>query len=114
VRVVENDGELTGFCAVAAPSRDEDEPEGTAEIVALYVEPDSHRQGYGRTLLDDTLDHLGAGAWKEVTVWTLEDNFRSLPLYESRGFTADGSIRTDRGWFVADIRLRRALAPSTT
>jgi ribosomal protein S18 acetylase RimI-like enzyme len=109
VRVVEDDGELSGFCATAAPSRDEDEPEGVAEIVALYVDPESHRRGYGRALLDDTLDLLRQASWREVSVWTLEDNFRSLPLYESRGFKTDGSMRTDRGWFVADVRLRKEL-----
>lgn len=53
---------------------------------------------------------LSAAGWQEVTVWTLEDNFRSLPLYESRGFLLDGSIRTESGWFVADVRLRKSLA----
>lgn len=109
VRTVEDDGELTGFCAVAAPSRDEDEPEGVAEIVALYVNPETHRRGYGRALLDDAIASLDADDWREVTVWTLEDNFRSLPLYESRGFKHDGSVRTESGWFVADVRLRRRL-----
>jgi ribosomal protein S18 acetylase RimI-like enzyme len=109
VRVTEDDGNLTGFCAVAAPGRDEDEPPGVAEIAALYVDPDAHRRGYGRALLDDAVVSLRAGGWHEVTVWTLEDNFRSLPLYESRGFKLDGSVRTESGWFVADVRLRVSL-----
>lgn len=109
VRVAENDGEIHGFCAVAAPSRDKDEPEGVAEIVALYVDPELHRRGYGRALLDDAVERAKADDWNEVTVWTLEDNFRSLPLYQSRGFRPDGSMRTDRGWFVADVRLRVSL-----
>ncbi|MGH2958373.1 MAG: GNAT family N-acetyltransferase [Solirubrobacterales bacterium] len=110
IRVVEEGRGIKGFCAVAAPSRDGEEPEGVAEIVALYVEPESHRRGYGRALLDDAVERLGTGVWREATVWTLEDNFRSLPLYESRGFKPDGSMRTDRGWFVADVRLRKSLA----
>lgn len=116
VRAVEDDGELTGFCAVAAPTRDEDEPEGVAEIVALYVDPETHRRGYGRALIDDAISSVEADGWSEVTVWTLEDNFRSLPLYESRGFKHDGSVRTERGWFVADVRLRLDLKrrPETT
>ncbi|MBJ7353524.1 MAG: GNAT family N-acetyltransferase [Thermoleophilaceae bacterium] len=109
IRVVEDAGEICGFCAVAAPSRDRDEAQGVAEIVALYVDPEMHRRGYGRALLDDAIEHLRAADWKAVTVWTLEDNFRSLPLYASRGFRHDGSTRTDRGWFVADVRLRVAL-----
>ena len=111
VRAVEDDGELTGFCAVAAPTRDDDEPEGVAEIVALYIDPDAQRRGYGRALLDDAIASLSADEWKEVTVWTLEDNFRSLPLYESRGFKHDGSVRTESGWFVADVRLREDAQP---
>jgi ribosomal protein S18 acetylase RimI-like enzyme len=109
VRAVEDDGGLTGFCAVAAPTRDDDEPEGVAEIVALYIDPDAQRRGYGRALIDDAIARLTAAGWKEVTVWTLEDNFRSLPLYESRGFKLDGSVRTESGWFVADVRLRVSL-----
>jgi ribosomal protein S18 acetylase RimI-like enzyme len=109
VRTVEDDGVPTGFCAVAAPTRDEDEPEGVAEIVALYVDPDAHRRGYGRALLDDAVGRLKADGWQVATVWTLEDNFRSLPLYESRGFKHDGSARTETGWFVADVRLRADL-----
>jgi ribosomal protein S18 acetylase RimI-like enzyme len=114
VRAVEDDGVLTGFCAVAAPSRDEDEPQGVAEIVALYVDPEAHRRGYGRALLDDAIASMTADGWKEATVWTLEDNFRSLPLYESRGFKHDGSVRTERGWFVADVRLRKSLASASS
>lgn len=109
VRTTEDDGVLTGFCAVAAPSRDADEPEGVAEIVALYVDPDAQRTGYGRALLDDAVASMKADGWKVATVWTLEDNFRALPLYESRGFKHDGSVRTESGWFVADVRLRVAL-----
>lgn len=111
VRTVEDDGALMGFCAVAAPSRDEEEPAGVAEIVALYVDPDAQRRGYGRALLDDAIDSLAMDGWKVATVWTLEDNFRSLPLYESRGFKLDGSVRTESGWFVADVRLRVSLQP---
>lgn len=109
VRVIDDEGDVTGFCALAAPTRDDDEAEGVAEIVALYVDPASHRRGYGRALLDDAIAMLKADNWHEATVWTLEDNFRSLPLYQSRGFKPDGSMRTDRGWFVADIRLRATL-----
>lgn len=109
IRVVENDGQVTGFCAVAAPTRDGDEHEGVAEIAALYVDPSLHRRGYGRAILGDSLDQMRAGGWTEATVWTLEDNHRSLPLYEAYGFKPDGSMRTDRGWFVADIRLRTDL-----
>ena len=110
VRVVEDEGRVTGFCAVAAPSRDADEPDGVAEIVALYVDPKLHRKGYGRALLTDVLAQLKSAGWSAVSVWTLEDNHRSLPLYESYGFKPDGSLRTDRGWFVADVRLRVTLS----
>lgn len=114
LRTVEDDGLPTGFCAVAAPTRDADEPEGVAEIVALYVDPDAQRRGYGRALLDDAIVSMEADGWNVATVWTLEDNFRALPLYESRGFKLDGSVRTESGWFVADVRLRKSLSPAAT
>lgn len=103
-------GHLTGFCALARPSRDPDEPPGVAELVALYVDPEHHRRGIGRTLIDDALALLRTdGGWHECTVWTLDRNDRALTLYGSLGFLRDGTQRTDEHWLHPDVRLRLAL-----
>jgi ribosomal protein S18 acetylase RimI-like enzyme len=109
ITVADDEGLIVGFCALAAPSRDADEPDGVAEIVALYVHPDHFRRGIGRKLLASALDDLAAEGWSECSVWTLDTNHRSLPLYESLGFVRDGSLREDEGWFIPDARLRADL-----
>lgn len=112
VALAENEGgDLIGFCAVAAPSRDADEPKGVAEIVALYVDPAHYRGGVGRALMQAVLSRLRESelGWKEATVWTLDRNHRALALYEGLGFTRDGSERTDEHWKCPDVRLRLLL-----
>ena len=107
VIVAENEGgDLIGFCALAAPSRDADEPEGVAEIVALYVDPEHYRGGVGRAMVKRALLRLSEAGWKECTVWTLTENMRALALYESLGFRRDGQERTEQFWLIPDVRLR--------
>ncbi len=103
-------GELLGYCWRATPARDDDLPRATAEIAELNVAPAAWRRGVGRALLEDAIDALQQDArFADVVVWTLDDNQRSLPLYESLGFRRDGATRTDPGWWVADVRLARSL-----
>jgi RimJ/RimL family protein N-acetyltransferase len=112
VAMAENEGgDLIGFCAVAGPSRDADEPEGVAEIIALYVDPDHYRQGVGREMLSAVINEVSESDrdWNDLTVWTLERNHRALRLYESFGFERDGKERTDEHWKCPDVRLRLAL-----
>jgi N-acetylglutamate synthase-like GNAT family acetyltransferase len=48
--VAVEDDAVVGFCAVAAPSRDDDAKEGVVEIGAIYVEPSVWRTSAGRAL----------------------------------------------------------------
>lgn len=65
---VATDASILGFCSVIAPARDASPGERTAEIAALYVEPERWDEGIGRTLLDHALDALGVGGWEELTL----------------------------------------------
>lgn len=114
VTVAEYAGEIAGYCVVAEPSRDADEPAGVAEVATLNVEPGHYRRGVGRALLGAAIARLREAGWNEATVWTLDDNHQSLPLYESFGFERDGASRTDAGWFVPDVRLRAKLKDQET
>lgn len=112
VAIAENEGgDLIGFCAVAAPSRDDDESDKVAEVVALYVDPEHYRAGVGSHLLEAVIKRLRASelGWQELTVWTLERNHRALALYEGFGFQRDGRERTDEHWKCPDLRLRLEL-----
>ncbi len=89
--VTEIEGEVVGFCSVAAPSRDADAPEGTAEIPAIYVEPDRRRGGIGAALLDAALVALEAAGWRQVTLWVVATNANARAFSARFGFVPDGA-----------------------
>jgi ribosomal protein S18 acetylase RimI-like enzyme len=91
VYVAGEDGAVVGFCAVAAPSRDDDAAAGTAEIAAIYVHPDAWRTGVGRALMDVALRDLRAGGWRRVTLWVLAENHQARDFYARFGFEPDGA-----------------------
>ena len=79
-------GRTVGF-ACFGPTRDQDaDCEITAELYALYVAPEYWNQGYGRALWLTALDHARKGEWRDITVWTLEENARARRFYERAGF----------------------------
>lgn len=107
--VAEREGTLTGFCAVAKPTRDEDGPDEVAEIGALYVDPDVWRSGTGGALMDVVLTHLSLAGWREVTLWVLRDNQPALDFYAAHRFRPDGAEQLYERSGTYGIRLRRAL-----
>lgn len=99
-----------GFCAISAPTRDEEEGDGVAEIAAIYVDPNAYRSGAGTAMMEEALSRLHAGFWHTCTVWTLTDNHRAHAFYARFGFERDGHERPDKYWHVPDVRLRLTLA----
>ncbi len=89
-------GALAGFCSVATPARDLDDPR-TAEIAALYVDPPRWGEGVGSALLAAALDGLRAERWPAVTLWVIEGNARAERVYVRAGFRPDGARRRDLG-----------------
>ena len=91
--VAEIEGEVVGFCSVAAPSRDADAPAGTAEIPAIYVEPDRRqRRGIGAALLDArAASRSRQRGWRRVTLWVIATNAPARAFYARFGFVPDGA-----------------------
>ena len=105
-RVAVADGVVAGF-ALTGPSRDADAPPRTAEILALYVDPEAQGGGHGRALVEAALLELAEASYERVTLWTFADNPASRGFYERLGFVSDGAVRTDRGGTV--VRYHRDL-----
>lgn len=85
-------GEVIGFCSVATPSRDEDASPRTAEIGALYVDPDHWHRGAGGALLAAALTELREKGWRDVVLWVLPENRPALAFYERFGFVIEPGI----------------------
>lgn len=88
---------ISGFCSLAAPSRDVDAAPRTAELAALYVAPDRWGEGLGELLLQAALERLAGGGarWDVLTLWVLEGNARALAFYDRFGLAPDGARRED-------------------
>jgi ribosomal protein S18 acetylase RimI-like enzyme len=108
--VAEDSGGPIGFCSVATPSRDEEADEATAEIGALYVDPDHWREGAGRAMLLATLSELREKGYRDVVLWVLPENQPALAFYERFGFALEEGVekREERSGRTV-IRLRVAL-----
>jgi ribosomal protein S18 acetylase RimI-like enzyme len=72
--------------------RDEDDPtDGSGEVFALYVLPDTQGTGAGGALLGAAVEHLHERQVTPVLLWVLRDNTASRRFYERCGFVADGA-----------------------
>jgi L-amino acid N-acyltransferase YncA len=96
--IAENtEGNIIGFCALG-PSRDSDTDLSTAEVSAIYIDPDKWQKGIGRALLSASLGEARHRDFDQVTLWVLEANQRARSFYESFGFIHDGGIKDDDRW----------------
>jgi GNAT superfamily N-acetyltransferase len=94
VLVAEDDaGRVVGF-ATFGPSRDDDAPEGTGEVPAIYVDPAEVGTGVGRQLLEETAAALREAGFTRATLWVLEENESARRFYERVGWTWDGAVST--------------------
>jgi GNAT superfamily N-acetyltransferase len=83
---------VRGFGSLA-PSRDAGAEPGTAELMAIYVDPDSVRTGVGRALLQASLDEARRRGDRALTLWVLDANHVARRFYESAGLRCDGASK---------------------
>jgi GrpB-like predicted nucleotidyltransferase (UPF0157 family)/ribosomal protein S18 acetylase RimI-like enzyme len=104
------DDVLAGFCSVATPSRDEEAGEATAEIGALYVDPEHWRKGCGEAVLKAVFGELARQGWRDVTLWVLPENEPALAFYGRFGFAVEHGVeKHEERSGRPVIRLRAAL-----
>ena len=80
--------------------------DATAEIAAIYVDPDSWRSGAGAALLNVALPKLSDDGWREVTLWVFAANTQARRFDEQFGFAADGREKLDEHSGQSEVRLR--------
>jgi GNAT superfamily N-acetyltransferase len=88
--VAEVDGAVVGF-AGTAPTRDEDLPPGTAELVMINVLEEHAGQGVGRALMEVVEGHWGEIGADAAVLWVLADNDRARRFYARLGWGTDGA-----------------------
>jgi GNAT superfamily N-acetyltransferase len=99
---------LVGFAAVRA-SPDADADASTADVGALYVDPERWGQGVGKALLSGAVEGARRLGFAETTLWVLEGNQRARRFYEAFGFRTDGATKVESRWggfSVVEVRYR--------
>lgn len=91
--VAEASGRIVGFASFG-PSRDEDAPDGTGEVPAIYVEPAALGTGVGRGLFEAVTATLREAGFTRATLWVLEANASARRFYEKAGWNSDGAVST--------------------
>lgn len=109
VHLADDGTTVVGFCAVAAPSRDDDADDVVAQVSAIYIEPRAWRTGVGRALLERALTDLRAGGWHSVTLWVLAANRPARDFYARFGFAPDGAEATHERSGAKEVRLHARL-----
>jgi GNAT superfamily N-acetyltransferase len=107
--VAEIDGRFAGYCYVAAPSREPGLTPETAELVAMYVDPDHWRQGAGEALMNAALERLAGLPYTEAVLWTFDQNERAVAFYERFGWAKDGAEKIHERSGEPAIRMRRPI-----
>ena len=103
--------EVHGFSWVSR-SRDDDAPPETAEIIAIYVDPQLERRGIGRALALASCDAARSQGFTRISLWVLDENARARAFYEALKFVSDGRTKTTSHWGglpIREVRYVRAL-----
>ena len=96
---------VVGFAA-HQPAEDPDLGAGTAELIALLVDPLHARTGHGSRLLAATADLLREDGFTTLVSWVFEADEVTRTFLGSAGWGPDGTARTlDMGEPVRQIRL---------
>lgn len=95
VWVCEDEGRVGGF-AVTGPSEDADADDRTAEVYAIYLEPQRIGTGVGRSLFAYAVDDLRDRGFRAATLWVLESNAPARRFYELAGWKEDGATTSER------------------
>src|SRR5690554_6507853 len=85
-------GAIHGFASYG-PSRD---PEGLAEIYAIYLLREAQGTGMGSELWAAATDVLRNQGYSQLQVWVLDSNQLARDFYERSGLAADGGRKTSQ------------------
>jgi ribosomal protein S18 acetylase RimI-like enzyme len=82
------------------------------EVYALYVDPNSWRQGAGRALMNGIAAVLSARDYSQIVLWVLEQNGGGRAFYAKLGYAEDGAKKdiSIGEASLREIRMRKVLS----
>jgi putative acetyltransferase len=98
--VAEQDGEILGGAGVY-PSAGL--PEGTCELVKMYLKPATRGLGLGRKLIEQCLEFAKGFGYAQVYIETMPELRKALSVYEKFGFEYLNGPLGNTGHFGCDV-----------
>jgi GNAT superfamily N-acetyltransferase len=83
-----------GFAACGPAGEADHDPETTAELITLRVEPDHAGEGHDSRLLAAVADTLRDDGFRTVITWLFEADEAQRAFFVSAGWAPDGARRT--------------------
>lgn len=104
--VAEKDGELVGGAGIYPT---EGLPEGTCELVKMYLLPTGRGTGLGKMLMQHCLDKAKETGYKKVYLETMPELTKAIPMYEKFGFEYLDAPLGNSGHFGCAVQMLKRL-----
>jgi putative acetyltransferase len=104
--VAERDGEILGGAGIY-PSTGL--PEGTCELVKMYLKPATRGLGLGRKLIEQCLDFAKGFGYAQVYIETMPELRKALSVYEKFGFEYLNGPLGNTGHFGCDVWMLKTI-----
>jgi putative acetyltransferase len=105
-RAENTEGTLLGGAGVF-PS--EGLPEGTCELVKMYLKPESRGLGLGGALIKKCMEEAKANGYRNMYLETLPELHQAVKVYEKYGFQYLAGPLGNTGHFGCDLWMLKAL-----
>jgi ribosomal protein S18 acetylase RimI-like enzyme len=93
--VVTKENEIVGFVNVGSTRDNDKNSKVTGEIYAIYLDPNTHGEGFGRELFKKAVEYFKECNFSEFTLWVIETNTSTRGFYEAMGMTTDGATKIE-------------------
>lgn len=104
--VAEAVGELIGGAGIfPSPGL----PDGTCELVKMYLSPAARGKGIGKMLIDKALEFAGEAGYRNVYIETMPELRKAMSVYEKFGFKYLDGPMGNTGHFGCDIWMLKVL-----
>ena len=85
-------------------------PQGTCELVKMYLSPASRGKGLGKLLIEKCLDFAIKSGYQQVYIETMPELKKAVSVYEKFGFTFLNGPLGNTGHFGCDVWMLKQLS----
>lgn len=106
-----DEGSVLGF-VFWGPNEEADGSPETAEVYAIYVDPEVIGHGMGRVIFTAAVTDIAACGFSAAILWVLDTNDRARRFYEAAGWRPDGRTKSENrlGGTLHEVRFSRTIA----